>query len=234
MVSRDERYARQTMLPEIGEEGQRRLAASSVLIVGLGGLGSAVAPYLTGAGVGRLGLADPDRVSASNLPRQTLYTESQIGRPKPEAARERLAGLNAATRFDLYPEGLTAANARELVAAYDLVVDCCDNFATRYLLDEACAAVGRPWVYGSIGAFHGQVSLFNGPGGRRYTELYPDREVLCALPPAAAGVLGPTPGVVGALEAAEAIKWLAGFGELLDGRLLTLDLKTMQTETIEF
>ena len=185
MVSRNERYARQTMLPEIGDEGQRRLAASSVLIVGLGGLGSAVAPYLTGAGVGRLGLADPDRVSESNLPRQTLYTESQIGRPKPEAARERLAALSSATRFDLYPDGLTAANARELVAAYDLVVDCCDNFATRYLLDEVCAAEGRPWVYGSIGAFHGQVSLFNGRGKRRYTELYPDREALCALLPAA-------------------------------------------------
>ncbi len=234
MVSRNERYARQTMLPEIGEEGQRRLAASSVLIVGLGGLGSAVAPCLAGAGVGRLGLADPDRVSASNLPRQTLYTESQLGRPKPEAARERLAALSSSTRFDLYPEGLTAANARELVAACDLVVDCCDNFATRYLLDETCAAVGRPWVYGSIGAFHGQVSLFNGPGGRRYTDLYPDREALCALPPAASGVIGPTPGVIGALEAAEAIKWLVGFGEPLDGRLLTLDLKTMQTETIEF
>ena len=229
-----ERYARQTMLPEIGPEGQRRLAASSVLLVGVGGLGSPAALSLPGAGVGRLGLADPDTVSESNLQRQVLYTESQIGRPKPEAARERLAALSSATRFDLYPDGLTAANARELVAAYDLVVDCCDNFATRYLLDETCVAVGRPWVYGSIGAFHGQVSLFNGHGKRRYTELYPDREALCALPPAASGVIGPTPGVVGALEAAEAIKWLVGFGEPLDGRLLTLDLKTMQTETIEF
>ena len=234
MVSRNERYARQTMLPEIGEEGQRRLAASSVLIVGLGGLGSAVAPCLAGAGVGRLGLADPDRVSASNLPRQTLYTESQLGRPKPEAARERLAALSSSTRFDLYPEGLTAANARELVAACDLVVDCCDNFATRYLLDETCAAVGRPWVYGSIGAFHGQVSLFNGRTGRRYTELYPDREALCALPRSTAGVLGTVPGVIGAIEASEAIKWIAGFGEPLEGKLFTIDLKTLQTETIEF
>lgn len=229
-----ERYARQTMLPEIGPEGQRRLAASSVLLVGVGGLGSPAALYLTGAGVGRLGLADPDTVSESNLQRQVLYTESQIGRPKPAAARERLAALSSSTRFDLHPEGLTAENARELVAAYDLVVECCDNFTTRYLLDEACAEVGRPWVYGSIGAFHGQVSLFNGRTGRRYTELYPDREALCALPRSTAGVLGTVPGVIGAIEASEAIKWIAGFGEPLEGKLFTIDLKTLQTETIEF
>ena len=229
-----ERYARQTMLPEIGPEGQRRLAASSVLLVGVGGLGSPAALYLTGAGLGRLGLADPDTVSESNLQRQVLYTESQIGRPKPAAARERLAALSSSTRFDLHPEGLTAENARELVAAYDLVVECCDNFATRYLLDEACAEVGRPWVYGSIGAFHGQVSLFNGRTGRRYTELYPDREALCALPRSTAGVLGTVPGVIGAIEASEAIKWIAGFGEPLEGKLFTIDLKTLQTETIEF
>ena len=229
-----ERYARQTMLPEIGPEGQRRLDASSVLLVGVGGLGSPAALYLTGAGVGRLGLADPDTVSESNLQRQVLYTESQIGRPKPAAARERLAALSSSTRFDLHPEGLTAENARELVAAYDLVVECCDNFATRYLLDEACAEVGRPWVYGSIGAFHGQVSLFNGRTGRRYTELYPDREALCALPRSTAGVLGTVPGVIGAIEASEAIKWIAGFGEPLEGKLFTIDLKTLQTETIEF
>lgn len=222
------------MLPEIGPAGQLRLHDAAVLIVGLGGLGSAAAPYLVGAGIGRIGLADPDTVSESNLQRQVLYTESQIGRPKPAAARERLAALSSSTRFDLHPEGLTAENARELVAAYDLVVECCDNFTTRYLLDEACAEVGRPWVYGSIGAFHGQVSLFNGRTGRRYTELYPDREALCALPRSTAGVLGTVPGVIGAIEASEAIKWIAGFGEPLEGKLFTIDLKTLQTETIEF
>lgn len=230
----DERYARQTMLPQIGPEGQRRLAEASVLIVGLGGLGSAVAPYLAGAGIGRLGLADPDTVSASNLPRQTLYTEAQLGEPKTSAARDRLTGLSSATCFDLYPEGLTEANARSLVAAYDLVVDCCDNYPTRYLLDDACTAAGRPWVYGSIGAFHGQVALMNGRRGRRYADLYPDRETLCRLPRATAGVLGPVPGVVGALEASESIKWIVGFGEPLDGRLLTIDLLTLHTEIIEF
>lgn len=230
----DERYARQTMLAEIGPQGQQRLAEASVLIVGLGGLGSAVAPYLAGAGIGRLGLADPDTVSASNLPRQTLYTEAQLGEPKASAARERLASLSSATRFDLYPGGLTAENARELAAAYDLVVDCCDNYPTRYLLDDACAAAGHPWVYGSIGAFHGQVALMNGRRGRRYADLYPDREALCRQPRVTAGVLGPVPGVVGAIEASEAIKWIVGFGEPLDGRLLTVDLLTLQTEIIEF
>lgn len=228
------RYARQTMLPEIGTEGQRRLAASSVLIVGLGGLGSAVAPSLTGAGVGRIGLADPDVVAESNLQRQTLYTEREVGRPKVRAAAERLAALSSHTHFDCFPEGITAENVRDAVGAFDLVVDCCDNFATRYLLDDACAACGRPWVYGSIGAFHGQVAVFNHLRGRRYADLYPDRETLVRQPAAAAGVLGAVPAVVGAIEASEAVKLLVGFGEPLDGRLFTIDLKSLRCEVFEF
>ena len=234
MMDSTERYARQTMLREIGPEGQRRLAEASVLVVGVGGLGSPAALYLTGAGVGRLGLADPDRVSESNLQRQTLYTESQIGRPKTEAARERLSALCSQTRFTCYDEGLTAENAREVIEGYDLVVDCCDNFPTRYLIDDACAACGKPWVHGSIGEFQGQVALFNGRSGRRYAELYPDREALCVRPRTTSGVLGTVPGVIGTLEASEAIKWVVGFGEPLDGRLFTLDLKTLQTEIITF
>ncbi len=229
----DERYARQVMLPEIGEEGQHRLASASVLLVGLGGLGSTVAPSLAGAGVGRLGLCDPDVVSWSNLPRQTLYTEEEVGRPKCEMARRRLAALSSATHFDCIAEGLTPENAERLAASYDLVVDCCDNFATRYLIDDACAVAGRPWVYGSIGPFDGQVSLFNHRRGVRYATLYPDREALCSAPRRTLGVLGGVPAVIGAIEATEALKLLAGMEPSLDGRLLLFDLKTMHCETID-
>ena len=228
------RYARQILLPEIGAEGQQRLLRSAVLLVGLGGLGSAVAPALVGAGVGRLGLADPDTVSESNLQRQTLYTERQIGLPKCEAARERLAALSSHTHFDLHAEGITPENARRIIADYDLVIDCCDNFPTRYLLDDACAACGKPWIHGAIGAFGGMVTVFNHRRAKRYAELYPDREALCAREQEVQGVVGTVPAVVGALEASEALKLLAGFGEVLDGRLFTIDLKTMHTELMDF
>ncbi len=210
------RYSRQTMLAEIGEEGQRRLLASSVLIVGLGGLGAAVATYLTGAGVGRIGLCDPDRVSLSNLQRQVLYTEQQIGMPKVEEAARRLGSQSSSTRFDLHPDGLTEENGETLAAGYDLLVDCTDNFATRYLIDDICHRLGKPWVYGSIGEFRGQVAVMNHLNGRRYADLYPDREALCALPHKTAGVIGAVPGVIGAMEASEALKLLAGFGNPLD------------------
>ena len=228
------RYSRQTMLAEIGEEGQRRLLASSVLIVGLGGLGAAVATYLTGAGVGRIGLCDPDRVSLSNLQRQVLYTEQQIGMPKVEEAARRLGSQSSSTRFDLHPDGLTEENGETLAAGYDLLVDCTDNFATRYHIDDICHRLGKPWVYGSIGEFRGQVAVMNHLNGRRYADLYPDREALCALPHKTAGVIGAVPGVIGAMEASEALKLLAGFGNPLDGKLFSIDLLTLSTLIIEF
>ncbi len=228
------RYARQMLLPEIGPEGQQRLLCSAVLLVGLGGLGSAVAPALAAAGVGRIGLADPDTVGESNLQRQTLYTERQIGQPKCEAARERLAALSSHTLYDLHAEGITPENARRIIAGYDLVIDCCDNFPTRYLLDDVCVACGKPWVHGAIGAFGGMVTVFNHRRAKRYAELYPDREALCAREQTVQGVVGTVPAVVGALEASEALKILARFGEMLDGRLFTIDLKTMQTELTDF
>lgn len=228
------RYSRQTMLPGIGEEGQRKLLASSVLIVGLGGLGAAVATYLTGAGVGRIGLCDSDRVSLSNLQRQVLYTESQVGSLKVEEASRRLQSQSAHTRFDLYPDGLTEENGETLASGYDLVTDCTDNFATRYLIDDICARLGKPWVYGSIGEFRGQLAVMNYHSGRRYSDLYPDREALCSLPRRVAGVIGAVPGVIGALEASEAIKLLTGVGQPLDGRLFAIDLLTLSTSIIEF
>lgn len=230
----DERYLRQLILPEIGREGQQKLLDASVLIVGIGGLGSAAALYLTGAGIGHIGLADADIVSESNLQRQTLYVEQQIGTPKTEAARERLAAFSSHTRFDCYPQGITADNSRAILKQYDLILDCCDNFPTRYLLDETCAACGKPWIYGSIGEFYGQVSIFNYRGGHRYTGLYPDKAGLCSSPRGTNGVLGTVPGVVGTIQASEAIKLLAGFGRLLDGKLFTINLKTLQTEIIDF
>ena len=233
-MSPEARYARQMLLPEIGPEGQQRLLCSAVLLVGLGGLGSAVAPALAAAGVGHIGLADPDTVSESNLQRQTLYTERQIGQPKCEAARERLAALSSHTLYDLHAEGITPENARRIIAGYDLVIDCCDNFPTRYLLDDVCVACGKPWVHGAIGAFGGMVTVFNHRRAKRYAELYPDREALCAREQTVQGVVGTVPAVVGALEASEALKILARFGEMLDGRLFTIDLKTMQTEITDF
>ncbi len=222
------------MLSEIGAEGQRKLKRASVLIVGLGGLGAAVSTYLTGAGVGRIGLADNDVVSLSNLQRQVLYTENTLGRRKVDEAALRLSAQSSHTAFDLFPDGLTENNAAETVSGFDLVVDCTDNYPTRFLIDDTCAALGKPWIYGSIEEFSGQVAVMNHRRKRRYSDLYDDREGLCALPRTVKGVLGAVPGVIGALEASEAIKLICGFGEPLDGRLFTIDLKTLQTNIFDF
>lgn len=230
----DERYARQTALPEIGPTGQTMIERGSVLIVGLGGLGAPAATYLTGAGVGRIGLCDPDTVSLSNLQRQVLYTEAEVGQPKVDCAARRLAAISGHTVFEKYPEGLTPENARELIGAYDIVVDCCDNFATRYLIDDVCAELGKVWVYGSIGAFNGQAAVMNGAHGLRYSYLYPDREELGRQPASSGGVLGIVPGVIGAIEAGEALKLLGQFGEPLDGKLYVIDLKTLNTNILQF
>lgn len=228
----NERYARQIILPEVGERGQERLAASAALIVGLGGLGCPVGLYLAGAGVGRLGLADNDAVSLSNLQRQTLYREADVGKPKALAACDRLAALNSEVAFEPIYEGLTRDNAETLVAGYDVVIDCCDNFATRYLISDTCRRLGKPWVHGSIGAFNGQVATFLPDAAVPYDALYPDRELLAGRPPSSAGVLGAVPGVVGAIEASEALRVLLGLRPTLAGKMLAIDLTTMSFETI--
>ncbi len=228
-----ERYSRQTMLPQIGEEGQRRLAEAKVLVVGVGGLGSAAAIYLAGAGIGTIGLCDPDTVSISNLQRQVLYDTAQTGLPKTDCAAARLSALNPDIRVVKIADPLTADNAAELVSGYDLVLDCTDNFDTRFVVDDACAAAGVPWVHGAIGEFGGQIALFNGLSGTCYSDLYPDREALCSQPKAVRGVVGPVPGVVGAMQAMQAIKYIAGFGDILDGRLFTIDLLDLNIRHIE-
>lgn len=227
-----ERYARQTMLAEIGETGQRKLAQAKVLIVGLGGLGCPVGLYLTGAGIGHIGLCDHDVVSLDNLQRQTLYAQDMIGEAKVYAARKRLSALCADTRFELIDTGLTADNAVEIISRYDLVVDCCDNHATRYLIDDVCRELAKPWIHGSIGAFNGCVSTFL-PGKPGYADLFADREKLEALPPSSGGVIGAMPGIIGPIEAAEVIKLICGFGDLLSGRLLLANIKSMDFKTIE-
>lgn len=224
------RYSRQIMLSEIGEEGQARLSAAKVVIVGVGGLGSPIALYLAGAGVGTLGLVDDDVVSLSNLQRQVLYTEEEVGDLKAVCASMRLAALNREIVINTYPTRLTAQNAHELIGQYDIVVDGCDNFATRYVIDDVCAALGKPYVYGAISGFEGQVSVFHyGDVKKSYRDLYPEEEEMLHMPPPFKGVTGVTPAVVGSVEATEVLKIICGFGEVLAGKLWTIDLRTLQS-----
>lgn len=222
------------MLAEIGEEGQGRLASAAVLLVGVGGLGSPIALYLAAAGVGRIGLVDSDTVSLSNLQRQVLYTEAEVGELKVLCAKRRLEALNSQMQIDVYAQRLDATCATELVQQYDMVIDGCDNFATRYLINDTCVALGKPYIYGSIGEFHGQVSLFNYEGGMNYRHLYPDEAHLTHLSPKTTGVMGVVPAVVGSIEAAEAIKVITGCGDTLRNKLYTIDLLTMQSNLLEF
>lgn len=225
-----ERYSRQIMLPEIGEEGQARLSAAKVLIVGVGGLGSPIALYLAGAGVGTLGLVDYDVVSLSNLQRQVLYTEEEVGDLKAVCASMRLAALNREIVINTYPSRLTAQNAHELIGQYDIVVDGCDNFATRYVIDDVCVALGKPYVYGAISGFEGQVSVFHyGDVKKSYRDLYPEEEEMLHMPLPFKGVTGVTPAVVGSIEATEVLKIICSFGEVLAGKLWTIDVRTLQS-----
>ncbi|HEY2953741.1 MAG TPA: molybdopterin-synthase adenylyltransferase MoeB [Candidatus Eisenbacteria bacterium] len=218
------RYSRHLILPEVGLQGQRRIKAASVLVVGAGGLGSPLALYLAAAGVGRIGLVDFDRVDESNLQRQVLHGTSSVGRPKLESARERLADLNPGVRVDTYETRLTSANAFDVIRPYDVVVDGTDNFPTRYLVNDACALLGKPNVYGSIFRFEGQASVFDARIGPCYRCLYPDPPPPGLVPSCAeGGVLGVLPGVIGVIQGIETLKLILGVGESLVGRLLLFD-----------
>ncbi|MBK5260050.1 MAG: molybdopterin-synthase adenylyltransferase MoeB [Thermoanaerobaculia bacterium] len=227
------RYARHLVLPEIGEAGQRKLRSASVFIVGAGGLGSPVAMYLAAAGVGRIGLADFDRVDSSNLQRQILYGESSVGKRKLDAARERLGDLNPHVRVETFNEALSSRNALQLLEPYDVVVDGTDNFPTRYLVNDACALLGKPNVYGSVYRFEGQASVFDTRRGPCYRCLYPEPPPAHLVPSCAeGGVLGVLPGIIGTIQAAEAIKLIADVGEPLIGRLLMFDALAMSFRTV--
>jgi molybdopterin/thiamine biosynthesis adenylyltransferase/rhodanese-related sulfurtransferase len=228
------RYARQIALPEIGAEGQAKIAAASVLIVGAGGLGSPAALYLAAAGIGRIGLVDFDQVDETNLHRQILYTTSDVGRPKLEAAAARLREANPTVTIVPHDARLSSDNALEIFRAYDVVIDGTDNFATRYLVNDACLLAGIPNVYGSVYRFDGQVSVFATPDGPCYRCLQPEPPPPHLVPSCAeGGVLGVLPGVIGTLQATEALKIVSGAGETLAGRLLLFDALRMTFRTVK-
>jgi len=230
-LSSDEiaRFARHLILPEVGMEGQKRLKAASVLCVGTGGLGSPLLLYLAAAGVGRLGIVDFDVVDHSNLQRQVIHGTSWVGRPKIESAKARIHEINPHCQVDLYETALTSDNALEIIRPYDIVCDGTDNFPTRYLVNDACVMLGKPNVYGSIFRFEGQASVFNLTAeSPNYRDLFPEPPPPGMVPSCAeGGVVGVLPGIIGVIQATEAVKIITGIGTTLSGRLLLFDALKM-------
>lgn len=223
------RYSRHLIMPEVGVEGQEKLINSSVLCIGAGGLGSPLALYLAAAGVGHLGVLDFDVVDFSNLQRQIIHSEKTVGELKVESAKKRILELNSDIKVTTYNEMLTSENAMEIIKDYDVIVDGTDNFATRYLVNDSCVLLGKPNVYGSIFRFEGQVSVFDAKKGPCYRCLYPEPPPPGMVPSCAeGGVLGILPGIIGTLQAAEAVKLIIEKGNPLIGRLLFLDVLEMQ------
>ena len=235
-LSREElvRYQRHLTLPEVGVHGQRRLKSARILLIGAGGLGSPAALYLAAAGVGTIGLVDFDAVDATNLHRQILHGTRDIGRAKTESARDRLSDINPHVRLETHETRLASANAMEVLGGYDVVIDGSDNFQTRYLVNDACVLLGKPYVYGSIIRFEGQASVFADPDGPCYRCLFREPPPAGLVPNCAeGGVLGVLPGLVGTIQATEAMKLILGIGEPLVGRLLLVDALRMRFRTIE-
>lgn len=229
------RYNRHIILPEIGLEGQQKLMAAKVLVIGAGGLGCPLLQYLVAAGVGTLGIIDDDNVEESNLQRQILYTMADIGKPKVHAAIERLKAQNPHCLFNGYDARLTSENALQILKEYDIIVDGTDNFPTRYLVSDACVMLGKPLVFGSVFKFEGQVAVFNFNGSATYRCLYPQPPSAEEVPNCSdIGVLGILPGIVGLLQANEVIKMITEVGEVLNGKLLRFDALSMSFETFSF
>src|SRR5712671_5418614 len=237
-----ERYARHIVLREVGGPGQAALKRASVLVIGAGGLGAPVLMYLAAAGVGTLGVIDDDTVSLSNLQRQVIHATGDVGQPKVDSATAALGRLNPHVRVEPYPMRLTAANALDLVSRYDLVADGSDNFATRYLVSDACYFAGKPLVTAAVGIFDGTLTTIrahekdrDGRPNPTYRCLFPEPPPPGAVPACAeAGILGAVTGVVGSLMALEVIREIVGFGEGLVGRLLMFDARAMRFETLQY
>ncbi|WP_421807095.1 ThiF family adenylyltransferase [Flagellimonas sp.] len=226
------RYDRQIKLTEVGPEGQKKLRSAKVLLVGVGGLGCPAAMYLVGSGVGKIGLMDPDKVDMSNLHRQVLFQESDVGRSKAVVAKERLEKQNSEVRFEVFEEPLTMENAENIINQYDVVLDGTDNFETKYLINDACILANKPWVFASIYKNEGQLSVFNYEDGPTYRCVFPKstrQNISCE----ATGVLGVLPGILGTLQAAEVLKIILGAGEVLSGKLKLINMMQASEQTIK-
>ena len=228
-----QRYSRHLIMPEVGMEGQKKLKAASVLLIGAGGLGSPLAMYLAAAGIGRIGLVDYDVVDYTNLQRQIIHGTKDVGRPKLHSARDRILDINPHVQVDAYEVPLTSDNALEILAPYDIIIDGTDNFPTRYLTNDACVLLGKPNVYGSIFRFEGQASVFYAKEGPCYRCLFPEPPPPGLVPSCAeGGVLGILPGTIGAIQATEAVKLILGEGQPLIGRLLLYDALNMEFDQV--
>ena len=229
------RYARHIILPDVGEDGQKALRQSSVMVIGAGGLGSPALLYLAAAGIGKIGIIDDDEVDISNLQRQIIHSTSDVGSLKSDSARRSISELNPGVDVVSFNTRLNAGNSLQLLAGWDVVIDGSDNFPTRYTISDACEILGTPWIFGSIHRFEGQVSVFNYNNGPNYRDLFPSAPSPELAPNCAeAGVLGVLPGIIGTMQASEAIKILLGIGKSLSGQLMVIDLKTMTTRLLTY
>jgi molybdopterin/thiamine biosynthesis adenylyltransferase len=229
-----ERYNRHIILPEIGIQGQTKLTKAKVLVVGAGGLGSPVLTYLSASGIGNIGIVDDDIVSLSNLQRQILYKISDINHIKADKAKERLLENNPDTKIDIYNTRITSENAIAIAKNYNIIVDCTDNYDSRYIIDTASKKLNIPMVYGSISQFSGQVSVFNYNGSKSYKDLFEEKTEIDENDASRLGVLGVLPGIIGAIQANEVIKIVLAISGVLSNTLFLLNSKTMETKQIRF
>ncbi len=228
------RYSRHTQVPEIGYDGQDRITQAKVLVVGAGGLGCPALQYLAAAGIGRIGIVDFDTVSLSNLQRQVLYREKDLGKNKALTAKQHLEALNSSIEITAFPVALTVNNSVDIISQYDIVVDGSDNFATRYLINDTCVKLNKPMIYGSLYKFEGQVAVFNYQNGPTYRCLFPTPPSLGEVPNCSEiGVLGVLPGQIGILQATEVLKIILNIGEVLSGKVLYLDVRTHHQQILE-